>query len=255
LKGRHAYLAAEAVVVPDTPMMEGIAMTEHLQTQTGVASGGDASTKEKAASSAQAGKHAAGEVAQTAVSKAQDVAAETKTQSANMVGEAWDQLRSHAGEQYRSVVSNLRTVADELSSMEQAGQPSGMAGELVSQAVDRTKQAASWLEARQPEDLLDEVRRFARRRPGAFLLGALGAGVVAGRLTRAAAAVHSDDNDNAAHDDDNGGDGSARSRPGSGQPDAGGRAFDTPPGAAGRTEQSDVAGVSGPPASRSGGVL
>jgi hypothetical protein len=227
-------------------MMEGIAMTEHLQTPTGVAGGDDVSRKETAASSAQAGKHAVGEVAQTAVSKAQDVAAETKTQSANMVGEAWGQLRSHAGEQYRSVVSNLRTVADELSSMEQASQPGGMAGELVSQAVDRAKQAASWLEARQPEDLLEEVRQFARRRPGAFLLAALGAGVVAGRFTRAAVAAHSDDN---------GGDGSARSRPGSGRSDAGGRAVDTPPGAAGRTEHSDVAGVSGSPASRGGDVL
>ena len=36
---------------------------------------------------------------------------------------------------------------------------------------------------------MEEVRRFARRRPGAFLAGSLVAGVVAGRLTRGAKAA------------------------------------------------------------------
>ena len=44
--------------------------------------------------------------------------------------------------------------------------------------------AASWLEQREPADLLDEVRNFARRRPGTFLIGAAVAGLAAGRLTR-----------------------------------------------------------------------
>ena len=40
------------------------------------------------------------------------------------------------------------------------------------------------LEGREPADLLDELRSVARRRPAVFLVGALAAGVVAGRLTR-----------------------------------------------------------------------
>jgi hypothetical protein len=43
---------------------------------------------------------------------------------------------------------------------------------------------ADWLEHREPGDLLDEVRRFARRRPGTFLVGAAVAGALVGRLTR-----------------------------------------------------------------------
>jgi hypothetical protein len=54
---------------------------------------------------------------------------------------------------------------------------------------------ADWLEQREPGDLLDEVRRFARRRPGAFVLGALVAGVVAGRMTRGIVAARSDESD------------------------------------------------------------
>ena len=43
---------------------------------------------------------------------------------------------------------------------------------------------AGKLQNREPAELLDEVRSFARRKPGLFLLGAAAAGVVAGRLTR-----------------------------------------------------------------------
>jgi hypothetical protein len=41
-----------------------------------------------------------------------------------------------------------------------------------------------WLDSHGPDEVLDEVRSFARRRPGTFLLIAAGAGVVLGRLTR-----------------------------------------------------------------------
>ena len=41
-----------------------------------------------------------------------------------------------------------------------------------------------------PRDVLDEVKRFARRRPVAFLALAAAAGVVAGRVTRGAVAAN-----------------------------------------------------------------
>ena len=43
---------------------------------------------------------------------------------------------------------------------------------------------ADSLENRRPEELLDDVKRFARQRPGVFVLGALGAGFLAGRVLR-----------------------------------------------------------------------
>jgi hypothetical protein len=51
---------------------------------------------------------------------------------------------------------------------------------------------ATFLQNREPADLLDEVRSFARRRPGTFLLGAALAGVLAGRLTSGVKAAHAD---------------------------------------------------------------
>jgi hypothetical protein len=56
--------------------------------------------------------------------------------------------------------------------------------DLAHEASQRIKAFASALDDREPAELLDEVRRFARQRPGAFLGLAAFAGVVAGRLTR-----------------------------------------------------------------------
>lgn len=159
---------------------------------------GGPSAKDKAAQTAQAGKQAVGEVAHTATDKAKDVATETKRQARNVMGEAQSQLKDQAATQHRNAVTSLRSLADELQSMSERSEQSGLAGDLVGQAGERAHSVASWLDAREPGDLVDEVRTFARRRPGAFLLGALAAGVVAGRLTRGAVAAHSDDADQAA---------------------------------------------------------
>jgi hypothetical protein len=63
-----------------------------------------------------------------------------------------------------------------------------VASDLIRQAAERSASVASWLEGRDPGSLLNEVKSFARQRPGTFLLLAAGAGVLAGRLTRSLAA-------------------------------------------------------------------
>jgi hypothetical protein len=151
------------------------------------------SMKDKATDTAGAAKGAAGDVAQTASDKAKDVVGEAKRQARDLVGEARDQVGSQVGDQHQNLVSNLHSLADELTKMAGASDQQGLAGEIVGQAGDRARTAADWLGNRQPGDLLDEVRSFARRRPGTFLVGALVAGVAVGRLTRGAVAAHTDD--------------------------------------------------------------
>jgi hypothetical protein len=82
------------------------------------------------------------------------------------------------------VADGLWSISDELSAMANASQDGGVATDLVRQAAERSSAVAAWLENRDPGSLLDEVKAFARRRPGAFLLLAAGAGVLAGRLGR-----------------------------------------------------------------------
>jgi vacuolar-type H+-ATPase subunit H len=155
------------------------------------------SVKDKASDSVDAGKQAAGEVAQTATDKAKDVAQETKKQTRDLIGEARDQLNHQAGAQHRSLVNNLRALAEELGTMAGGSEDGGVATDLVGQAGDRAHGAADWLDRREPGDLLGELRTYARRHPGAFLLGAAAAGIMAGRLTRGVVAARSDDSDSA----------------------------------------------------------
>ncbi|MFV2025710.1 hypothetical protein ACFHWV_13900 [Micromonospora sp. LOL_028] len=68
--------------------------------------------------------------------------------------------------------------------MADKGQPDGLAGDLARRASDAAQQAAGWLENRQPGELVDEVRQYARRHPGTFLAGAAFAGLLVGRLSR-----------------------------------------------------------------------
>ena len=149
----------------------------------------DSSVTGKAAESAQAGKQAAAEVAQTAAEKAKDVVGETKVQAQNVLAQAQGQVKEQTAAQHRNLVTNLRSLGDELSAMKDSGEQSGQASQLVGQAAERVHSAASWLDAREPGQLVDELRGLARRKPAAFVIGALVAGVAAGRLTRGVVAA------------------------------------------------------------------
>ena len=62
--------------------------------------------------------------------------------------------------------------------------------DLAQEASRRVGEMSHWLDTHEPADLLEEVKRFARRRPVAFLALAAAAGVVAGRVTRGAVAAN-----------------------------------------------------------------
>jgi hypothetical protein len=140
--------------------------------------------RDEAADVGQHAREAGSQVAQTAADQARQVVAETGRQARDLLGEAQGQARAQASTQQQMAARQLRTVADELHEMVANGGQSGLATEVARQAADRVDGAASWLEQREPGDLLESVRDFARRRPGAFLAGAAVAGLAAGRLTR-----------------------------------------------------------------------
>jgi gas vesicle protein len=135
--------------------------------------------KQAAGTAADEGKHVAG----VAQGEAQKVASEAKSQVQNLVSQATSQVDEQSRTQKNRLAETLRTLGDDLEKMASQGD-GGMAADLAREAADRTHSLSSSLENREPRELLDEVRGFARRKPGTFLLGALVAGVVAGRLTR-----------------------------------------------------------------------
>src|SRR5207244_4069107 len=73
----------------------------------------------------------------------------------------------------------IRRAGDELGNADQSP-----AARLVRQAADGLENFSRNLEGKQPEDLLDDVRSFARRSPAAFIGGAVLLGVALGRFVR-----------------------------------------------------------------------
>jgi hypothetical protein len=150
--------------------------TEDLRTQ-------DRAKEAASAASAAAdeGRHVAGVAKEQTAQVASEAAGAAKNVAHDVLRNVSDAAREQSGTQRDTLVGTLNTLTHDLSSMADQA-PSGLAGDLARQAADRARSLTSRLEDRDPGDILDDVRRFARRRPGVFLIGALAAGVVTGRL-------------------------------------------------------------------------
>jgi hypothetical protein len=140
--------------------------------------------RDQAATVGRSAGEAGGHVAQTAADQAREVVSETARQARDLLGEAGGHAQDQASVQQQKAASQLRSLADELREMTVKGGQSGVATEVAQQTAERIHGMASWLEQREPADVLQAVRDFARRRPGVFLAGAVAAGLAAGRLTR-----------------------------------------------------------------------
>jgi hypothetical protein len=143
---------------------------------------------------------AGGQVAATAADQAREVAQETQRQAKDLLDQGRAQLTDQAKTQQQKAAQGLTSLAHELRGLADgtsAGAP-GPARDLLQQASGMVETFAGKLQNREPAQLLDEVRDFARRKPGMFLLGAAAAGVLAGRLTRGVQAAHSDASGNGA---------------------------------------------------------
>jgi hypothetical protein len=148
--------------------------------------------KDEAAEVARTAAHGGGQVADTVGEQANRVASETARQARNLLREGKGQLAGQARDAQRKAASGLHALADQLDGMAEKSDGDGTVPEVARQASERARTVASWLAEREPGDLLDEVRRFARRKPGVFLAGAALAGVVVGRLTRGVIAAESE---------------------------------------------------------------
>jgi len=173
--------------VPQTAYPAGSADTSKSQ-----------AAKEEASNVAGHAASAAQGVAETAKSEAANVAQEAKANAQDLLHQAKSGLTSQAGTQQQKAAEGIRNISSQLHSMASAPDQQGVASDLIRQAAERTSSVASWLENRQPGDLLNEVQRYARNNPGTFLLLAAGAGVLAGRLTRGLTAGAPDSSPNRA---------------------------------------------------------
>ena len=154
--------------------------------------------KEQGGSVAGDAKQAAGDVLSTGKDEAANVAHEAKVQVKDLLDQSRGQLTEQAHAQKDNAAKGVRAFSQDLTSLANGEGGSNAATNLVSQLADRAQGVASWLEDREPAELLEDVKSFARRRPGAFILIAAATGLVGGRLIRALTSEAKDEKEAAA---------------------------------------------------------
>ena len=152
------------------------------QTETG--KGTTRAVRDEAASVGADAAEGGRRVADTATSEVKDIVGEARSQLGGLLEQLRGEVSHQASGQSDRAVEGLRSLSTELSQMASSSQQHGIAADLLGQAAHRAQTLAGWLEQRQPADVLDDVRDFARRRPGTFLTAAAVIGVIGGRLTR-----------------------------------------------------------------------
>ncbi|MGY1631775.1 hypothetical protein ACI784_08735 [Geodermatophilus sp. SYSU D01186] len=188
---------------PPPPATHGSGATAGTSTTSTGTTGSPSTTdvaKDEARNVGQTAAQAGSQVASTAADQAKGVAYETKAQAQDLVQQGRTQLRQQAVASQQRAATGLQGIASQLRGMvEGNGAQAGPARDIVEQATSKVEEFAGWLQNREPADLLEEVRSFARRKPGTFLFGAALAGIVAGRLTSGVKAAHSDSGPSGQH--------------------------------------------------------
>ena len=174
-------------------MSEGYGVPAPRDTAATGQSGSVETAKQEAGALKDTAVSEAGHVADTAKGEAKAVAQEVKYQAKDLYAQTQRELKDQAQVQQHRAAVGLRSVSDELQSMTANAENPGLAADLLNQVSTRLSGAASWLGDRDPSAVLSEVKSFARRKPGTFIIGAAILGIVAGRLTRALAANASDE--------------------------------------------------------------
>src|SRR6218665_1293617 len=146
------------------------------------------STTEPARDEATSLKDAAVESGQQLLDDAKSEAGSVTDEAKRQVGDLWSQARAgladQTGAQQGRIASGLTSLGEQLDQMAASATEAGPGADVVRDLGARIGRVGHWLESRRPEDVLDEVVAFARRRPGTFLLASATAGVLLGRLTR-----------------------------------------------------------------------
>jgi hypothetical protein len=153
-----------------------------------------ASARERARETASTGREQAQEVASTTSEQARRVASTTQDearevvrganeQARRLVGDTRDELRGQANAQVDRLAQGLNDVSRQLRTMGEKGEP-GAVTDMAREAAVRTRQISERLRGGGIDDVLSQLRNAGRNRPGLFLLGAFGAGLVAGRVVR-----------------------------------------------------------------------
>jgi uncharacterized protein YjbJ (UPF0337 family) len=147
--------------------------------------------KEQASATAGQAREAAGDVAGTALDQARTVAGEARRQAGSAVGDLRGRVTEEVEGQTRRAAGTVRQWADDLAELARNAPDDSPVRSLVSQVADGGHRAADYLDRHGVEGMTEDLKGFARRRPGAFLAGAALAGLAVGRMAKAGSKAQS----------------------------------------------------------------
>jgi len=142
---------------------------------------------EKAAQVGQAAKEGATEGLSAVKQEVSAAKSDVAGQARNLLDQSRSQVRTEAQAQTEKLSQSLRQVGTQMHALAN-GRPeeAGPVADYARQAAESVSRYAESIQGKGLDGVLQDTQQFARRRPGTFLLGALVAGVVAGRLVRSA---------------------------------------------------------------------
>ena len=139
--------------------------------------------KEVAGTAAEAARGVAAEAGQ----QARQVAGEASRQARGLADQAREQARQQADSQTQRAADNLQTLSQQFRALAEGRQEqSGEARKYLEWFADRAGEMAQQLETRGLDGIVQDIKGFARRRPGLFLAGSAATGFLASRIAKSA---------------------------------------------------------------------
>jgi hypothetical protein len=123
-------------------------------------------------------------VADASMHEAKAVAKDAKAHTQEVLSQSRDQLRQQADDQFRNFAGTLSDIGRQLNNMVQGRPESGLVVDVTNDIAASVARFGERVDRGGVDGTLQDVKRFARKRPGAFLLASLGGGVMVGRLLR-----------------------------------------------------------------------
>jgi ElaB/YqjD/DUF883 family membrane-anchored ribosome-binding protein len=121
-------------------------------------------------------------VVESAQERASATMSEVGAQSREMADQARTQMRSEAESQTRRLSEKSRELSHDLRTVADQTDVSPFMTSLARDGAQRLDRLSTRLEQQGIDGAINDVKRFARQRPGAFLAGCAGAGFLLGRI-------------------------------------------------------------------------
>jgi hypothetical protein len=156
------------------------------EARTASSAGGSVSDKAKDVTSHASDQ--AKQVAGEAKDQVREVAAEAKDHAADLLDQTRTQARQQAEETTKHLASGLHSLSNQIGALREGRvQEAGPVAQYADQARRRIEEFAGRLDRGGLDGVASDLNRFARRRPGLFLVSCAGAGFALARLVRAGA--------------------------------------------------------------------